>query len=377
MFYPGISQHPTDPAIVLGGLQDNGSLLANGTALYNAVGSGDGGYSAINYVNPTTIWSTCQWSGGPCIQRRVQTAFGFSYANVESGISVSDRAAFIPPLVMDPVTPTTLYFGTMRLYRTVNEGLLWTPISGDLTKGSGTIRAIAVAKSDPLTVYVGTSDGNVQVTRDGGVTFTVSVTGLPNRAITDFAIDATNAARALVTISGSGGPHVYLTTNAGQSWASVSGNLLDFPVNAAVMIDDGQTHYFIGSDIGVFETTDGGLTWSTTPSGLPNVVVNDLSYNPVTKQLVAATYGRGLFSYSLANPLAVLRGDVNRDGVVNAFDALLTQQALLGLPLATGLTAMPQGDTNCNARLEAADVLTTLRAAVGLTTAGSCAGTIH
>jgi hypothetical protein len=62
---------------------------------------------------------------------------------------------------------------------------------------------------------------------------------------------------------------------------------------------------------------------------------------------------------------------------VNAFDALLTQQALLGLPLATGLTAMPQGDTNCNAKLEAADVLTTLRAAVGLTTAGSCAGTIR
>ncbi len=141
------------------------------------------------------------------------------------------------------------------------------------------------------------------------------------------------------------------------------------------MIDDGPNHFFIGTDIGVFESTDGGLSWANTPFGIPNVVVHDVSYNPATKQLVAATFGRGLFSYSLANPAAVLRGDVNRDGVVNAFDALLIQQALIGLQLPSGFTALPHGDTNCNGKLEAADVLITLRAAVGLTTTGACVGT--
>ena len=114
----------------------------------------------------------------------------------------------------------------------------------------------------------------------------------------------------------------------------------------------------------------------------PEVLVMDLSMDPIdgaeaTKQLVAATFGRGLFRYSLANPLAVLRGDVNRDGKVDAFDALLIQQALVGLQLDNGLTVLPSGDADCNTRLEAADVLLTLRAAVGLTTTGACVGNVR
>jgi hypothetical protein len=147
------------------------------------------------------------------------------------------------------------------------------------------------------------------------------------------------------------------------------------PVNAAVMVDDGPNHFFVGTDVGVFETTDAGLTWTAAPAGLPNVVVNDLSYNATTKQLVAATFGRGLFKYSLVNPAAVLRGDVNRDGVVNAFDALLIQQALVGQQLTGGLTIFPQGDANCDGKVDAADALAVVRFAVGLATAGACVGT--
>ncbi len=376
MFYPGISQHPTDPNIVLGGLQDNGTLMSNGTQWFNAVTGGDGGFGAINYTTPGTAWTTCQWSStsGPCIYRRVNVGGNFS-SNVRTGIVASDRAQFIPPLVMDPVTPTTLYFGTMRLYRTVNNGVLWSPISPDLTKGAGTIKAIAVAKSDPLTTYVGTSDGNVQVTRDGGTTWTLSTNGLPNRTVTDFAIDHTTPSRALVSFSGSGTSHLYLTADAGISWTSVDSNLPNMPASAVVMIDDGPNHFFIGTDVGVYETTDAGLTWTNSPSGMPNVIVTDLSYNTTTRQLVASTYGRGLFRYSLANPAAVLRGDVNRDGAVNAADALLIQQALIGMPLAAGLTISPHGDANCDGRIDATDALIVLRAAVGTPTAGACVGT--
>lgn len=377
MYYPGISQHPTDPNIVLGGLQDNGTLISNGTQWFNAITGGDGGFSAISYASPGTIWTTCQWSSttGPCIYRRVAAGSGFSFPNVRTGIATSDRAQFIPPLVMDPVTPTTLYFGTMRLYRTINDGVLWAPISPDLTKGTGTIKAIAVAQSDPLTVYVGTSDGNVQVTRDGGTTWTLSTNGLPNRTVTDFAIDRTTPSRALVSFSGSGTSHLYLTTDAGTTWVSAGSNLPDMPASAIVMIDDGPNHFFIGTDVGVYETTDAGLTWTNSPSGIPNVIVMDLSYNSTTRQLVASTYGRGLFRYSLANSTAVLRGDVNRDGAVNAADALLIQQALIGMPLAAGLTISPHGDANCDGRIDALDALIVLRAAVGTPTAGACVGT--
>lgn len=373
MYYPGIAQHPTDPNVVIGGLQDNGTLLSNGTQWFNAVKGGDGGFAAINFNSPGTVWATCQWQTGPCISRI--TLGSLSQPYVSNGIVATDRAQFIPPLVMDPVTPTTLYFGTMRLYVTVNNGALWSAVSGDLSKGSGTISAIAIAPSDPQTILVGTNDGNVQVSRNGGASWILSTVGLPNSYITDVAIDRTTPARALVSLSGFGTAHIYLTTNAGLTWTSVSGNLPDMPANAVVMIDDGPNHFFVGTDVGVYETTDAGLTWAVSPSGMPNVVVNDLSYNPTTKQLVAATHGRGLFKYSLANPIAVLRGDVNRDAAVNALDALLIQQALIGLPMPPGTTILPHGDANCDGRVEAADALIVLRAAVGLTTSGACVGT--
>jgi hypothetical protein len=149
----------------------------------------------------------------------------------------------------------------------------------------------------------------------------------------------------------------------------------DAPLNAAVIVTGTPNHLFVGGEAGVYESVDGGATWGRSPASLPNVTVMDLAYNPALQLLVAATYGRGMFTYSLANPAAVLRGDVNRDGAVNAFDALLTQQALVGQALTAGLTSMPHGDTNCNGALEAADALITLRAAVGLTTAGACVGT--
>ena len=375
MYYPGISQHPSDPNIILGGLQDNGTIVSNGTQWYSSVSGGDGGFGAINFTSPGTVWTTCQWSTttGPCIYRL--TSGSLSRPNVTTGIAITDRAQFIPPLVMDPVTPTTLYFGTMKLYVTVNNGALWTALSGDLSKGTGRISAIAIALSDPKTIYVGTSDGNVQVSRNGGATWTLANTGIPNKTVTAFAIDRTNPARALVTVSGSGLAHVFLTTDAGLTWTSASGNLPDMPTNAVVMIDDGPNHFFVGTDVGVYETTDAGLTWNASPAGLPNVVVNDLSYSPATRQLVAATFGRGLFKYSLGNPAAVLRGDVNRDGAVNALDALLIQQALIGLQMPLGMTILPHGDANCDGRVDAADALIVLRAAVGLTTSGACVGT--
>jgi photosystem II stability/assembly factor-like uncharacterized protein len=376
MIYPGVSQHPTDPNILLGGLQDNGVLLGNGTSVFTSVRGGDGGYTAFNFLNTNVTWMETQWSAGPSLIKRTVSAGGaVTLTAPVSGISTTDRALFIPPFVMDPVTPTTLYFGTQRLYRTTNDGALWTALTGDLSLGSGSIRTIAIAPTDVNTIYVGTTDGNVQVSRDGGATFALRTTGLPARAVTDITVDRTDPTRAIVTLSGQSAAHVYLTTNAGSTWTSINGNLPDMPANASVIIDDSPNHIFVATDVGVWETTDGGLSWTATPAGLPTVVVNDLHYNPTTRQLIAATYGRGLFKFSLANPAAVLRGDVNRDGTVNAADALLIQQALLGNALPAATPPMPNGDATCNGTLDAADALAVLRHAVGLTTAGACVGT--
>jgi photosystem II stability/assembly factor-like uncharacterized protein len=275
---------------------------------------------------------------------------------------------------MDPVTPTTLYFGTHRPYRTDNEGLLWTPLSGDLTGGSGTITTIAVAPSDPKTIYVGTSDGRVAVTRDGGATYT-QATGLPNRFVTRVAVHPTDPTRALITLSGFGSPHVFETSDALATVRSIAGNLADAPANVALYVDD-QNVVLVGTDVGVFQTSNGGTSWSLGPTGLPNVIVQDLVYQPAANLLVAATYGRGMFAYNVTPPAGVLRGDVTADGRVDAADALVIQQALVASSAVT-TTVLPRGDANCNGTLDAADVVLVLRAAVGLPNGTACVGTVR
>ena len=370
-YYPGIAVSP-DGGKVMGGSQDNGTHVFSGSPVWNSFTGGDGGYAVINYSNSSIIYGEAQWSSsGAYIIRRDATSSIFR----TTGIVASDRGAFIPPLVIDPVTPTTLYFATHRLYRTTDEGQLWTPISSDLTKGSGRILTVAIAKADPLTIYVGASDGQVQVSRDGGATFAIATTGLPNKAVTRVVIDPADAMHALVTVSGFGTGHVFETLNAGTTWKDMSGSgLVDAPANSAAFIPGFGV--MVGTDVGVYQSTDGGVTWQPGPSGLPNVIVQDLVYVPAIRQVVVGTYGRGIFTYTFGADVGVLRGDVNADGKVDAFDALLIQQAIVG-SLPTGSVAYPRGDANCNGYIDAGDVLLVLKSAVGLPTTNSCVNTVR
>ncbi len=372
-FYPGISISPKG-ATILGGLQDNSTSSYSGSLVWDGVfATGDGGFTAINYANPTIQWGGGYWSNGPVIIRRDATSLASSRG---TGIVTSDRAAFFPPLLRDPVTPTKRYFGTYRFYRTTNEGVLWTPISGDLTRtSSGVITALAVAPSDTLTVYVGTSDGNVQVSRDGGLTFTLMTAGLPNRYVTRIVVDPAAATHALLTVSGFGTGHVFETTTAGVSWQNITGTLVNAPASAVAFIG-GTGVIMVGTDAGVFQSADDGVTWQAGPTGIPNAIIQDLVYSPTASLVVAGTYGRGMFAYAVGTQAAVLRGDVNGDAKVDAFDALILQQALVGI-VSPATALYPAGDANCNGTIDAGDVLLVLKAAVGLPTTGACVGTVR
>ncbi|MEP6494911.1 MAG: dockerin type I domain-containing protein [bacterium] len=370
-YYPGIGINPA-ATVITGGSQDNGTHIFSGSPYWDGLLGGDGGYTAINYRDPTITYAETQWSSvsGGTISRRQGS---ISRTRV-AGIVVGDRVQFIPPLVMDPVTPTKLYFGTFRLYRTVDEGSLWTPISADLSRGAGTITTIAVSAADTLTIYVGTTDGTAQVTRDGGTTFTNITAGLPARVITRMVVDPANAAHVLATVSGFGTGHIFESGDAGATWRNISGNLVDAPANSAAFVG-AASNIFVGTDVGVFQTADDGASWQSGPAGLPNVVVQDLVYQPAAKLVLAGTFGRGMFSFAVGGTPAVLRGDVNSDGKVDAFDALLIQQSLVAtLPNTTPI--FPRGDANCNGTIDSGDVVLVLRAAVGLPTPGACVGTI-
>ena len=374
-FYNGVSLHPTDTNAVLGGTQDNGTVQFIGNPSWSSVIGSDGGYTAINPQDPTIVYGETQWSAGSTVSgpRRREPGTNFRVRNI--GIDINDRAQFIPPLVMDQAHPTTLYFGTYRLYRTGDGGDTWTPISPDLSKtGGGTITAIGLAPTDPKTVYVGLNDGNVRVTRDSGATWQTIASGLPNRVVTQIVVDDQDASKAHLTMSGFGTPHVWRTDNAGTSWTNVSGDLPNVPANSFAIVPRSNDIY-VGTDLGMFRSVNGGQNWVPFQQGFPNVAVFSVVVNDRTRQLVAATHGRGMFSYSL--PAQMLRGDVDGDGKVTAADAQLVLMAAVGLPLPAGVFAFPNGDVNCDGATTALDAQIILSFVVGQSTGQFCVNTVR
>jgi photosystem II stability/assembly factor-like uncharacterized protein len=300
-FYPGVSLHPWDAAVSLGGTQDNGTLESFGSVEYNHVIGADGGFTAIDFLDPMVRYGETQWKSessysGP------RRSDGGSFSRKVTGIDLTESALFIPPMVMDPVNPNRLYFGTVRLYRTDNQAERWEPISDAFP---GRISAIAPAGSDPGVVYLGMNDGSVHRTEDGGETWSMITLGLPRRYVKDIALDPTDWKTVFLTFSGYGSGHVYRSTDAGDTWDNVSGDLPDVPVNA-IVLDPGEPNtWFVGTDVGVFATYDAGATWTALTEGLPNVAVFDLAYNASTGVLLAATHGRGMFTLTLNRALTM------------------------------------------------------------------------
>lgn len=367
LHYPGLSVHPTDPTGVLSGLQDNGTIITrNGVAQWNGVWGGDGAYTAIDPNAPNT-WYVSSQSGN--LVRLNGTTGASTRLPVDT---LNDRRrAFIAPFILDPTRSTRLYFGGSRLQRSDNQGATWTAISPDLTRGTGVINAIAASPVDSNLLFVGANDGNVRYSRDYGVTFLAPQGLALTRTITDFAPHPTDPTRVVMTVGGTGGPHVFISRDGGANWTDITGSLPDVTTQAVAWGPGGLSLY-VGNMYGVFVSTNEGGVW-TRQQGMPTIRVTDLVYNARTNRLTAATYGRGIWAYDFTVPGATLRGDVNGDGQVNAADAMMIQQALIGVQLPSDVRLFPAADANCDGKMEVLDAVIVLKFAVGETV--GCVGT--
>lgn len=357
-FYPGIAVHPTNPGVVVGGTQDNGSMMSGGSMFWSGVGYGDGGYAMIDYTNPNTV--LVSWQNGQLARLDV-SARSLTYIPPRFNF----QPPFITPFAMDPNVPRTLWAGTRAIERSLDQGATWTAVSPTVQNA---INAIAVGRGTPQVIFGGTTTGFIFWSANGGSSWTGG--SAVQRPVTDIVADPFDSRRFGITHGGFGNLKVLLTADAGGNFNDITGNLPDVPVNA-FSFTPSRNRFFAGTDIGVFESTDGGSSWSLTP-GLPFVAVTDLVYHAASDRLVAGTYGRGIWTLALTSEPPVLRGDVDRSGIVNAADALLIQRGLAAIQLPSPLTVMPHGDANCNGALDAADALIVLRFAVGLGTQGTC-----
>ncbi|MBL8961960.1 MAG: hypothetical protein JNJ98_19010 [Gemmatimonadetes bacterium] len=368
--YPGMSVHPSGQWL-FAGLQDNSAIYFTGSPVWNNLSSlGDGGYTAINPATAQTIFVTHSFAN--FVMRRRGSAKEELAMN---GIAGNDRAGQPRPIVMSPSTPTTLYFGTQRLYRTLNEGDSWTDLTGDATRGSGIITTIAVSPSHPQVIYAGTSDGVIIVSLDAGVSWRQFVFAV-GRRFSKIIVDPLDPLHAIATATTFGAPKLTETRDGGQTFnAALSSGLTDIPVHTALFVP-GTTTVMIGTDFGVLQSATGGGNWTQGPPGLPIGIVYELTWAQRTGTVFAATHGRGAWAFRPGTTTPVRRGDVDSDGRLTAQDALVIQQAIIGVHPSSSENLFPNGDANCDGQLTSVDAMLVLRASVGLSTTGTCAGTL-
>ena len=170
------------------------------------------------------------------------------------------------------------------------------------------------------------------MTKDGGNSWNLTSTSLPNRWITSVVADPSNENGCYVTLSGyrfgEFKGHIYKTDDNGMNWTDIGGDLPDIPVNDLIVTPENNDLY-IATDVGVFQSKDGGNTWHVLGNNFPSVVVMDLDYDVDAKKMVAATFGRGMMAIDLSDEVAVndvFRNDIQLSIVPNPVDHQINLQ---------------------------------------------------
>ncbi len=302
-FYQGLPF--PDGKAFLGGTQDNGTNLrspGDGSNGWVEVFGGDGGYVAIDPRDPRVLYVESQNAN---LQRSRDG--GASFTSATNGLPPGNGAfldpggnfVFITPFVLDAARPDVLWIGGKVMYRTVDGAASWQVASRRLR---GRASAIAVSPSDSRRVAVATELGFVHTTDDAFAAgpATAWPRRRPSKAwATWVTFDPTDPDVLYLTYGGFGGPHVFRTPDGGRSWSSIDGvgegALPDIPVHVIVVDPDNPARLFLGTDLGVFVSTDTGASWAQENAGFGNIVTESLTLQRegARRMLYAFTHGRG------------------------------------------------------------------------------------
>jgi len=215
--------------------------------------------------------------------------------------------------MVSPHNPFVVYHGMQYLFRSMDRGETWEKISPDLTCNNPeeqgdlpyaisfqTITSISESPFQFGLIYVGTDDGRVHVTRDGGNCWTDITEGLPHKKhVSRIIASAYDKGTVYLSLNGKRDDdfvaYLYKSTDYGQSWIDIKSNIPCGPINVIKEDPKNGKVLYVGTDLGVYVTTDGGQTWHVLGSGLPSTFVHDLVVHPRDNILVAATHGRGMW----------------------------------------------------------------------------------
>ena len=320
----------TNPDFMMGGSQDNNTIRTlSGDETWQAVLGGDGMYCAINQNNDDLAYAEYQWGN---LFRTTNAQSQWPNFNYISSAMANDRKNWSAPLVLTPDDNSVAYFGTHRVWKTTSDGSTWTAVSEDLTDGGdnsfNTLTTLAVSSINEDYVLAGSADGYVHISTNAGMSWHSISDDLPERWITRVAFDPIEEETIYVTVSGFRWdeylPHVFKSTDLGENWDDISGDLPEIPVNVIVINPINNQNIFIGTDAGVYVTHNAGESWENACGNMPQTPVVSLRINPLTQILYAATYGNSIYKIDIDDLYTGIAKAVAND---NNFKATLVNKS--------------------------------------------------
>lgn len=336
------------PYNVMGGLQDNGSWVtpsATAGGISNADWSnlygGDGFWVQPDPKNTGYVYAEAQ--GGSVSRINIKTAKAVDIQPKQGEGEEKLRYNWNTPIVIGTANKNNLYIASQYLYKSVNEGKEWKRISPDLTTNdkdkqkqeeSGgisadvtsaenhcTIFTVAESPFDEKVIWVGTDDGNLQYTIDGGKKWTnvskyCEAAGVPHQAwVSSIELSKFNKNTLYVTFEnhmyGDMKTYVAKSTDMGKSWQMFTNN--EFTGFAHKIKEDvvNKDLLFLGTEMGLFTTLDGGKNWFRMKNNIPEyALVRDIQINPKTNDLILATHGRGILILDNISAIRDLTSDI-------------------------------------------------------------------
>ncbi|HXG84588.1 MAG TPA: hypothetical protein VNI84_11225, partial [Pyrinomonadaceae bacterium] len=343
---------------VYGGTQDNSSVGApsrtrSASGITNAdwfvTQGGDGFRTQVDPTDPNIVYAESQHGGLIRFDRRTGERIGIEPATGRDEDPL--RLNWDTPFIISPHSHTRLYFAANKLYRSDDRGDSWQLVSGDITRGldrnklpvMGKIQSIdAVAKNASTAfygngsalaespkkeglVYVGTDDGLIQVTENGGQSWRKieRFPGVPDMSYVSRLTASQHDTNTVYAAfdnhwNGDFAPYFLKSTDMGRSWVSIKG---DLPLNGSVLAI-AEDHLnpnllFAGTEFGVFFSINGGQKWTQLKGGLPTIAVRDLAIQKRENDLVVGTFGRGIYILDNYAPLRALRPEtMNQEAVL-------------------------------------------------------------
>jgi photosystem II stability/assembly factor-like uncharacterized protein len=282
-FYDICVNNGPPPYYVFGGTQDNGTDKWSGTTTWDQGLGGDGMVCNITAVSGTKVYAESQ-NGNHA--RNNNSGVG-SWASIMNGITGS--GAWVAPFAVDPNAGAHCYTATSDgIFRSTDSGNNWTNVAPHNASW------ISISPLDGNVVW--TTTGLTKITTDDGATWAnASAFPFPIGGATKIHAHPNDVASALVSFGSysSSVAHMALTTDYGVSWTDVTGDFPGLPCNAIEVNPSNDSQWFVGTDVGVWLTEDGGAHWAPFDSGLPNAVVADLEIQDALQKVVVGTHGRG------------------------------------------------------------------------------------